>query len=34
MDKHIRRLDEISDAATAQDRSRQYRRVNFYRVEH
>jgi S-adenosylmethionine-diacylglycerol 3-amino-3-carboxypropyl transferase len=34
MDKHLRRLDEISDAATAQDRSRQYRRVNFYRVEH
>lgn len=34
MDRRIRRLDEVSEAATAQDRSRQYRRVNFYRVEH
>jgi len=34
MKKQFRRLEEVSDAATEQDRSRQYRRVNFYSVEH
>ncbi len=34
MHRHIKLLPDISAAATAEDRSRQYRRVSFYRVEH
>lgn len=32
--RYFRRLDDISERATAEERSRQYRHVHFYRVEH
>lgn len=34
MDRHLQLLPEVSAAATAEDRSRQYRRVSVYRVVH
>lgn len=34
MSHHFKRLDDISDQASVQDRSRQYRHVHFYQVCH
>jgi S-adenosylmethionine-diacylglycerol 3-amino-3-carboxypropyl transferase len=34
MHQHFERMDEVSEQASEQDRSRQYRHVHFYRVSH
>jgi hypothetical protein len=34
MDRHFRPMAEATELATQLDRTRQFRRVSFYRVEH